>query len=65
MNTENAALDYGCDWQIVKNLVEVVPDVMVAILLANLVVEPVQESYVPGLVVPSQQYHLVRIFQLI
>lgn len=65
MHTENTALDDCCDGQIVEYLIEVIPDIMVTVFLANLVIKAVQKGDISGLVIPSQQYHLVGIFEFI
>ena len=43
--------------QVVESIGEVVPDIVVAVFLGNLIVESIDGGYVPGLVVASEEHY--------
>ncbi len=65
MHAEDGALDDGGDGHEIKGLVEVVPGIDVAILLADFIIEAVHVVDVPGLVVAPQQDYAIGPLQFI
>jgi hypothetical protein len=58
MHAEYLSFDHCCQWEVVEGVVEVVPYVVVAVLLRDLIVETVDVCDVAGLVVaPQENYH--------
>lgn len=54
MQTEVLVLNQSCKWKIVKELSEALPDIGVAVLASTLVIEPIDLSDLPRLVVASE-----------
>ena len=65
MYAEYLSFDDGCERQVVEGVVEVVPDVVVAVLARDFIVESVDVSDVSRLVVPPQQHHHLGVLQLV
>ena len=65
MNAKDLSLNDSCKRKVVKSISEIVPYIMVAILFGNFVVEAVNCGDVSRLVISSQQYYCLRIFELI
>lgn len=55
MYAEDLALDDSCEREIVEGIIEIIPDIMVAVFLGDFVVEAVGEGDVARLVVAAQQ----------
>ena len=64
MDAEDLAFNDGCDSEVIKDLDAVLPWVSVAVLADALVIESVDGSDLPGLVVSSEEGDAVWVLQL-
>ena len=65
MHAKYFTLNYSCNWQIVKSVIEIVPNIVVSVLLSYFVVKTIDESYISRLVVPSQKNYNIGIFEFV
>ncbi len=65
MDAKYLSLDEGCKREVVEGIIEVIPNVMVAIFFSYLVIEAVYIGDIPGLVVASKQHNHIWIFDLV
>lgn len=65
MDAEDLSFDDGCEGEVVEGVIEVVPDVVVAVLAGDFIVESVDVGDVSRLVVAPQQHHHLRVLQLV
>lgn len=63
MDTEYAALNYGCNGEIVEDFVEIVPHIIIAVLLSYFIIKPIHEGNISGLMISSQQDHFIWILE--
>jgi len=54
VQTEETPVDQGSNWQVVKQLSELLSDIDIAVFVKNLVVETINMADVPRLVIASQ-----------
>lgn len=62
MNTEYLSFDDGSEGEVVKGIIEIIPDVVVAVLFCDFVIKSIDVGNVTGLVVAPQQHHCLGIF---
>ena len=57
VDTVYFSLNDSCKREVIESIGEVVPDIVVAVLLCNLIVESINCGDVPGFVVASEEYY--------
>ena len=57
VDTVYLSLNNSCKRKVVESIGEIVPDVVVAVLLGNLIVESIDCGDVPGFVVTSEEHY--------
>ena len=63
MHAEDLIVDHHAESEEIKHIGEIMPNVCVAVLAGALGVETVRLCYTPGLVVPADQMHSLRVSQ--
>lgn len=53
MNAKEASFNNSSKWEIVKNIIEVIPGILITVFLSDLVIESVHVGDIPGFVVTS------------
>jgi len=65
MYAKHFSLYHCCKWQVVECIIEIIPHIMIAIFLRDLVVEAISECYVAWLMIASQKNYHLRIFYFV
>ena len=65
MHAEDLTLDDGCQRQVIEGIIEIVPDIVIAVLFGCLLIKAVDIGDVAGLVVTTQQHDVLRVFYLV
>lgn len=65
MDAEDLSLDDSGEGEIVKGIVEVVPDIMIAVFFGDFVIESVDVGNVARLVVAAEEHHHFGILELV
>ena len=64
MQTKDLIIDQSCQWQVVKQVGEILPHICVAILAKTLVVKAVHLSDLARLMITTQDGHTVWVTHL-
>lgn len=65
MNTKYLSLNYSGKRQVVKSVIEIVPNIVISIFFGYLIIKAIDESDISWLVIPSEKYDSIWIFEFV
>ena len=65
MYTENLSFYDCCEGKVVKGISEIGPDIMISIFFGDLIIESIDSGDISWLMISSQQYNNLGIFEFV
>lgn len=65
MHTKKFILNQSAHWQLIKDINELIPGLMISVFLVNLIIETVISGCHPALMISSEKKYLIWVFYFI